>query len=84
MRSTRATSSTVLLREFVRSLTTTIRASEPSLPVTSPTISTRSPTTTDLGPSSRAFMAVMITPSSVTHVVRPRSTVVTNAVIESE
>ena len=29
-------------------------------------------------------MAVITTPSSVTHVVRPRSTVVTNAVMESE
>ena len=84
MRSIRAASSTVLLSELVRSLTTTIRASDPSVPDTSPTISTRSPTTTDFGPSSRAFMAVITTPSSVTHVVRPRSTVVTNAVMESE
>ncbi|CAB4367097.1 unannotated protein [freshwater metagenome] len=82
--STRAASSTVLLSELVRSLTVTIRASEPSTPVTSPTISTKSPTTTDFGPSSRAFIAVTTVPSSVTHVVLPRSTVVTKAVIESK
>ena len=84
VRSTWAASSTVRLSEFVRSLTVTMRARVPSFPVTSPTISTRSPTTTDLGPSSRAFIAVITMPSSVTQVVRPRSTVVTNAVMESE
>ena len=84
MRSTLAASSTVRLRELERSLTLTMRASEPSEPETSPTSSTKSPTTTDFGPNSRAFIAVTTTPASVTQVVRPRSTVVTNAVMESE
>ena len=84
VRSTRAASSTVRLKVLVRSFTVTIRARVPSLPLRSPTTSTESPTTTDLGPSSRAFMAVMTIPSSVTHVVRPRSTVVTKALTESE
>ena len=84
VRSIRAASSTVLLNEFVRSFTVTMRAKLPSIPVKSPTTSTKSPTTTDLGPNSRAFMAVITVPSSVTQVVRPRSTVVTKAVIESE
>ena len=79
MRSTFASSSTVRLKLLRRSCTATIRANEPSLPVTSPTTETRSPTTTDLGPSSRALIAVIIVPSSVIHVCRPRSTVVTNA-----
>ena len=37
------------------------------------------PGTTDLGPISRAFIAVTMTPPSVIQVVRPRSTVVTKA-----
>ncbi|CAB4702773.1 unannotated protein [freshwater metagenome] len=53
----------------------------PAVPEESPTIETLSPTTTDFGPSSRALIAVTITPSSVMHVVRPRSTVVTRALI---
>ena len=42
---------------------------------------TTSPTTTDFGPSSRARMAVITNPSSVMQVCRPRSTVVTKALI---
>ena len=83
MRSTCAASSTVRLRELRRSCTATIRASEPSEPVTSPTIETLSPVTTDFGPSSRARIAVTIVPSSVMQVCRPRSTVVTKADIAS-
>ena len=60
-----------------------MRASDPSFPVTSPTKLTMSPTTTDFGPNSRDFMAVTMTRSSVIHVVRPRSTVVTKALIAS-
>jgi hypothetical protein len=82
--STFATSSTVRLSEFFRSFTLTMRAKEPIVPLVSPTMPTRSPTTTDFGPSSRAFMAVTMTPSSVMHVVLPRSTVVTNASMASE
>ena len=78
VRSTLAASSTVRLSELRRSVIVTMRASESVLPLTSPTKPTRSPTTTDFGPSSRAFMAVTITPSSVIQVVRPRSTAVTN------
>ena len=81
VRSTCAASSTVRLKELRRGSTATIRASVPSVPLTSPTSLTRSPTTTDFGPSSRAFIAVTITASSVIHVVRPRSTVVTSAKI---
>ena len=47
VRSILAASSTVLLKEFLRVLTATIRASDPSAPVTSPTKLTMSPTTTD-------------------------------------
>ena len=81
VRSTCAESSTVLLNEFRRSVTATMRARLPCVPVTSPTIETQSPTTTDFGPSSRARIAVIITPSSVIQVWRPRSTVVTKAEI---
>ena len=83
VRSIFAASSTVLLSEFLRGLTETILANVPSLPLTSPTKLTMSPTTTDLGPNSRDFIAVTIRWSSVIHVVRPRSTVVTSAVIAS-
>ena len=83
VRSIFAASSTVLLNEFLRGLTATMRASDPSFPLTSPTKLTMSPTTTDLGPSSRDFIAVTIMRSSVIHVVRPRSTVVTRALIAS-
>ena len=83
MRSTCAASSTVRLSELRRSWTATMRASDPSDPVTSPTIETMSPVTTDFGPNSRARIAVMTVPSSVIHVCRPRSTVVTSADIAS-
>ena len=83
VRSTLAASSTVRLSELRRSVIVTMRANESVLPLTSPTKPTRSPTTTDLGPSSRAFIAVTTTPSSVMQVVRPRSTAVTSEKIAS-
>ena len=61
---------------LVRGSTRTIRASEPSAPEVSPASATRSPTTTEPLPSSRAFMAT-ISPPSVMHPYRPRSTLVT-------
>ena len=84
MRSIFAASSTVRLKLLRRESIETMRASDPSAPETSPTKLTKSPTTTDLGPISRAFIAVTITPVSVIQVVRPRSTVVTSAWIASE
>jgi hypothetical protein len=65
----------------------TMRASAPGAPVMSPTSDTRSPTTTDLRPSSRARIAVMISSSesasSRTQPYRPRSTVITSASMAS-
>ena len=83
MRSTCAASSTVRLKELRRSCTATIRARDPSEPVTSPTNETLSPVTTDFGPNSRARIAVTMVPSSVMQVCRPRSTVVTKAEMAS-
>ncbi len=48
---------------LVRSSTRTIRARLPAAPEVSPASATRSPTTTELRPSSRAFMAVTIRPA---------------------
>ena len=63
-RSTGSSSSAVRRSVVVRSLTSTIRASEPSTPLTSPTTRTRSPTTTPLRPSGRDFIAVTVRPSN--------------------
>jgi hypothetical protein len=58
-----SSSSAVRRRTDVRSAMRTIRANAPGAPEMSPTSATRSPTTTDLRPSSRARIAVMISSS---------------------